>query len=79
MIVNVRKQLEATGVTILGAVMNKVKMSRGGRYSGYYTQYYDKYYTEDGEDPQKKKRKSATTKKTFQKIFQPEKREAEED
>jgi capsular exopolysaccharide synthesis family protein len=45
MIVSVRKQLEASGVKILGAVMNKVKMKKGGGYEGsYYGGYYSRYY-----------------------------------
>lgn len=46
MILNVKKQLEASGVKILGAVLNKVKMKKknydGGYYGGYYGSYYGK-------------------------------------
>jgi capsular exopolysaccharide synthesis family protein len=48
MILNVKKQLEASGVKILGAVLNKVKMKKssyeGGYYGGYYGSYYGSYY-----------------------------------
>lgn len=43
MIVGVKKQLEASGVRILGAVLNKVKMEKS-RYGGYYGRYYGSYY-----------------------------------
>lgn len=42
-ILNAKKQLESSGVRILGAVLNKVERSKGGRY-GYYGKYYGKYY-----------------------------------
>lgn len=46
MILNVKKQLEASGIKILGAVLNKVKMKKksydGGYYGGYYGSYYGK-------------------------------------
>lgn len=38
-----KKQLEASGVRILGAVMNKVKMKKIG-YGNYYGSYYGDYY-----------------------------------
>lgn len=47
MISSVKKQLEASGVRILGAVLNKVKMenSHYGKYYGrYYGSYYGNYY-----------------------------------
>ncbi|MGN1165392.1 MAG: CpsD/CapB family tyrosine-protein kinase [Lachnospiraceae bacterium] len=48
MIAGVKKQLEASGVKILGAVLNKVKMKKnsyeGGYYGGYYGSYYGSYY-----------------------------------
>lgn len=47
MINSVKKQLEASGVRILGAVLNKVKMenSHYGKYYGrYYGSYYGNYY-----------------------------------
>ncbi len=47
MINSVKKQLEASGVRILGAVLNKVKMenSHYGKYYGrYYGNYYGSYY-----------------------------------
>lgn len=48
LIMNVKKQLEASGVKILGAVLNKVKLKKnsydGGYYGGYYGSYYGNYY-----------------------------------
>lgn len=46
MIAGVKKQLEASGVRILGAVLNKVKMEKShyGKYGGYYGRYYGNYY-----------------------------------
>lgn len=55
LILSVRKQLEASGVKILGAVLNKVRMKKnsyeGGYYGGYYGSYYGSYYGrgEEGE------------------------------
>lgn len=43
MILSVKKQLEASGVRILGAVMNKVKMEKS-HYGKYYGRYYGSYY-----------------------------------
>ncbi len=56
MINSVKKQLEASGVRILGAVLNKVKMKKSGYgygkyygsyYGGYYGSYYGDYYNKD--------------------------------
>lgn len=59
LISNVKKQLEASGVKILGAVLNKVKVKKsnyeGSYYGGYYGNYYGTYYA--GEE-QIEKRKS---------------------
>jgi capsular exopolysaccharide synthesis family protein len=41
---NVKRQLEASGVKILGAVLNKVKMKKSGYEGSYYGGYYGKYY-----------------------------------
>lgn len=52
MIAGVKKQLEASGVRILGAVLNKVKMEKNhyGKYYGkYYGSYYGNYYKNDEE------------------------------
>lgn len=47
MINSVRKQLEASGIKILGAVLNKVKMKKAGYgYGKYYGSYYGSYYGE---------------------------------
>ncbi len=43
MIAGVKKQLEASGVRVLGAVLNKVKMEKS-HYGKYYGNYYNKYY-----------------------------------
>ena len=40
MIQNVKKQLELSGVRVLGAVLNKVKMKKSGYYGSYYGSYY---------------------------------------
>ncbi|MBP5384073.1 MAG: polysaccharide biosynthesis tyrosine autokinase [Lachnospiraceae bacterium] len=42
--VSVKKQLEASGVRILGAVLNKVNMKKSRYYGKYYGGYYGKYY-----------------------------------
>ena len=47
MIGRVKRQLETSGVRILGAVLNKVKMKKigyGSYYGGYYGSYYGSYY-----------------------------------
>lgn len=44
MIQNVKKQLEVSGVRILGAVLNKVKMKKNSYENGYYGSYYGGYY-----------------------------------
>jgi capsular exopolysaccharide synthesis family protein len=44
LILNVKKQLEASGVRVLGAVLNKVHMKKSGYYSSYYGGYYGGYY-----------------------------------
>ncbi len=53
MVSNVKKQLELSGVRILGVVLNKVKIKKkgyGSYYGGYYGSYYGNYYgqEEDG-------------------------------
>ena len=45
----VKKQLEVTGVRILGAVLNKVKVQAGGYYNRYYAGHYKGYYSKYGE------------------------------
>lgn len=51
LILNVKKQLEASGVKILGAVLNKARVKKngyeGGYYGGYYGSYYSSYYGKD--------------------------------
>ncbi|MCM1282938.1 MAG: CpsD/CapB family tyrosine-protein kinase [Roseburia sp.] len=48
MILSGKKQLEASGVRVLGAVLNKVKVKKtsydGGYYGGYYGSYYGNNY-----------------------------------
>ncbi|MGN0351056.1 MAG: CpsD/CapB family tyrosine-protein kinase [Roseburia sp.] len=44
LVVSVKKQLEASGVRILGAVLNKVSMKKNGYYGKYYGSYYGSYY-----------------------------------
>ncbi|MDO5522258.1 MAG: CpsD/CapB family tyrosine-protein kinase [bacterium] len=43
---NVKKQLELTGVRILGVILNKVQAGTGGYYNRYYQGYYKEYYGE---------------------------------
>lgn len=45
---DVKKQLEVTGVPILGAVLNKVKVEKGGYYNRYYSGHYKGYYSKYG-------------------------------
>lgn len=42
---DVKKQLELTGVRILGVVLNKVQIEKGGYYNRYYRGYYKGYYS----------------------------------
>lgn len=44
----VKEQLEKSECRILGCILNKVDMSKGGKY-GYYGKYYGKYYGNYGE------------------------------
>lgn len=60
MISSAKRQLETSGVRILGAVLNKVKMKKigygsyyGGYYGGYYGSYYGEYYNRDEEKGKK--------------------------
>ncbi len=43
-IANAKKQLEMSGIRILGAVLNKVDMKRNSYYGKYYGKYYGSYY-----------------------------------
>lgn len=57
MVNNTKKQLELSGVRILGVVLNKVKMKKkgyGSYYGGYYGSYYGSYYERE-EDRKKAK------------------------
>ena len=59
MISGAKKQLEASGVRILGAVLNKVKMKKNGYgsyYGGYYGNYYGSYYGRNEEKDKKDKK-----------------------
>ena len=47
-VVSVKKQLEASGVRILGAVLNKVDIKKTGYYGKYYGNYYGNYYGRQG-------------------------------
>lgn len=47
MIQGVKKQLEVSGVRILGVVLNKVRMKKNGYYGSYYSSYYGGYYGQD--------------------------------
>lgn len=50
MLQNVKKQMEVSGVRILGVVLNKVKMKKTGYYGGYYGSYYGSYYGTEKKD-----------------------------
>ncbi len=41
---DIKKQLEVTDCRILGVVLNKVKVEKGGYYNRYYKGYYSGYY-----------------------------------
>lgn len=43
-VANTRAQLEASGIRILGAVMNKMQVKKNGYYGKYYGNYYGGYY-----------------------------------
>ncbi len=49
MVQAVKKQLENSGVRLLGAVLNKVRLKKNGYYGNYYGSYYGSYYTDDKE------------------------------
>ena len=49
MIQSVKKQLEASGVRILGAVLDKVNNKKSSHVSGYYGNYYGSYYGQVGQ------------------------------
>ena len=44
MVQSVKKQLDNSGVRLLGAVLNKVKLKKAGYYGNYYGSYYGNYY-----------------------------------
>lgn len=59
LITSVKKQLEASGIRVLGAILNKVKMKKSGYgygygYGKYYGNYYGSYYG-DSENKEKNK------------------------
>lgn len=57
MISSAKRQLETSGVRILGAVLNKVKIKKigyGSYYGGYYGSYYGDYYDRSNEKGKKK-------------------------
>ncbi|MCD8365900.1 MAG: polysaccharide biosynthesis tyrosine autokinase [Clostridiales bacterium] len=51
---NAKKQLEVSGVRILGAVLNKVNMKKNSYYGKYYGKYYGSYYGNDSDGKKKK-------------------------
>lgn len=68
MIVDVKKQLEASGVKILGGILNKVQMDKSRYYGKYYGSYYGHYYGngsqygnsgDTGADAKKKRQKKS--------------------
>lgn len=54
MILGAKNQLEASGVRILGGILNKVKMQKNRYYGHYYGKYYGSYYGHYGDDGGKK-------------------------
>ena len=66
-----RRQLEASGVRVLGCVLNKVRMEKnryyGKYYGGYYGKYYGKYYGQYGMTAESGKGKDA--KKGWRSLF----------
>ncbi len=48
-IASAKKQLEVSGIRILGAVLNKVDMKRNRYYGKYYGRYYGSYYGKYGQ------------------------------
>ncbi len=44
-VLDIKKQLEVTDCKILGVVLNKVKIEKGGYYNRYYKGYYKGYYS----------------------------------
>lgn len=69
MIVGVKKQLETTGIKILGSVLNKVKMNGRGRYGKYYGHYYNKYYSDAYDEKATLKRKTSSKKSSKKSLF----------
>ena len=68
-VVSVRKQLEASGVRILGAVLNKVDVKKTGYYGKYYGNYYGKYYGRQGKTmPKREIPQKASMKKNMEDI-----------
>ena len=61
LILSVKKQLEASGVKILGAILNKVRLKKNnyesGYYGGYYGNYYGNYYGRDQDKMDNRKSK----------------------
>ncbi len=68
-VVGVKKQLEASGVRILGAVLNKVDVKKTGYYGKYYGNYYGKYYGRQGKTmPRHELPQKASMKKNMEDI-----------
>lgn len=57
MVSGVKRQLEATGIRVLGGILNKVKTRKGGYYGSYYGSYYGNYYRNDSDSQGKQGRK----------------------
>lgn len=53
-VVSAKRQLEASGIRILGAVLNKVDVKKTSYYGRYYGGYYGKYYGKYGAPSMKK-------------------------
>ena len=68
-VVGIKKQLEASGIRILGAVLNKVDVKKTGYYGKYYGSYYGKYYGRTGKTmPKRDVPQKASMKQNFEDI-----------
>lgn len=56
LISNSIKQLESTGCTLMGTVLNRVNFKGSGYYGKYYGGLYDDYYNSEGSHSKKKKK-----------------------
>lgn len=79
-VASAEKQLEASGVKILGAVLNKVKLEKshyGKYYGNYYGKYYGSYYgdyygSNDGKKKENRKDRSSRRSAPLKSVNKPE-------